>query len=71
MAYNKYKSLGTVKSEGIIPGEVFARKVSPNKYIIFRLTYEDKPRIVGLTVPSTKKELVFHGFLTEKEARKM
>ena len=71
MAYNKYVSLGTVKGSGIIAGEVLARKVKPDKYILFRLTYEDNPRIIGLVVPTTKQKLVFHKYLTKEEARKL
>jgi len=71
MAYNKYISLGTTKGSRSIAGEVFVRKVEPNKYILFRLTYEKRPRVVGLTVPTTKQKLVFHKFLTEEEARKL
>lgn len=71
MAYNKYISLGTTKSSSIIAGEVFLRKVEPDKYILFRLTYEKKPRVVGLTVPTIKQKLVFHGYLSKEEARKL
>ena len=71
MAFNRYISLGTTKAEGIVPGEIFARKVSPGKYILFRLTYENKPRVVGLTTPSTKSELVKYGYLSKQDARKL
>jgi hypothetical protein len=71
MPYNKFKSLGTVSGANIIPGEVIARKVQGNKYIVFRLTYENKPRVIGLTVPTTLKELVFHRYLTKEEARRL
>ena len=53
-----YKKVGTVKKKkGVTPGDIFVRKVSNNKYIAFRLTYGKKPKVVGLTIPLTKKEL--------------
>ena len=71
MAYNKYISLRTVKGSDIIPGEVLARKVEPNKYILFRLTYEKKPRVVGLSIPSTIPELIKYNSLSKEEVRKL
>lgn len=71
MAYNKYISIKTVKGLDIIPGEVFARKVEPDKYILFRLTYQNKPQVIGLTVPQTKQDMIKYYFLTKEEARKL
>lgn len=71
MAYNKYISVKTVKGSDIIPGEVFARKVEPNKYILFRLTYQNKPQVIGLNVPQTKQDMIKYHILTKEEARKL
>ena len=55
---SSYKKVGTVKKrKGVTPGDILVRKVKGNKYIAFRLTHQNKPRVVGLTVPLSKTEL--------------
>jgi hypothetical protein len=39
---------------------VFIRSVGGGKYVAFGITHGRNPRMVGLTVPSTKKQLEFH-----------
>jgi len=36
---------------------VFVRPTNENKYIAFGITHGIKPKIIGLTVPCSKKEL--------------
>lgn len=56
-----YKKVGTVrKKKGVQPGDIMTRHVGGGKYIAFRLTYGNKPKVVGLTVPLTKKQMKKH-----------
>jgi hypothetical protein len=51
-------------------GEMFIRQVRPGKYIAFYLSFEDQPKVEGLTVPISKKEMRFHFNIDVDKARK-
>lgn len=41
-------------------GEMFVFPTGNLKYIAFYLSFGEKPKVVGLTVPSTAEQLKFH-----------
>ena len=48
----KFISLGTHKE-----GEMFAFPTGNLKYVAFYLSFDEKPKVKGLTIPSTRSEL--------------